>query len=150
MRASARSSGTTAPPTTGCRPDDVGGRPTRSESMSILVIGGTGFIGPRLIRRLIERGQSVVCMDVNLTPASPYASMPSQATVIRGDVTRFEDVMRAVLEVKPERMINLAYGLGAGEGNPHQVMLLDVLGMDNCFEDRKSTRLNSSHSQISY
>ena len=60
--------------------------------------------------------------------------MPSQATVIRGDVTRFEDVMRAVLEVKPERMINLAYGLGAGEGNPHQVMLLDVLGMDNCFE----------------
>ena len=102
--------------------------------MSILVIGGTGFIGPRLIRRLIERGQSVVCMDVNLTPASPYASMPSQATVIRGDVTRFEDVMRAVLEVKPERMINLAYGLGAGEGNPHQVMLLDVLGMDNCFE----------------
>ena len=102
--------------------------------MSILVIGGTGFIGPRLIRRLIERGQSVVCMDVNLTPASPYASLPSQATVIRGDVTRFEDVMRAVLEVKPERMINLAYGLGAGEGNPHQVMLLDVLGMDNCFE----------------
>src|SRR5437762_624780 len=82
----------------------------------------------------VERGQSVVCMDVNLTPASPYASMPSQATVIRGDVTRFEDVMRAVLEVKPERMINLAYGLGAGEGNPHQVMLLDVLGMDNCFE----------------
>jgi len=102
--------------------------------MSILVIGGTGFIGPRLIRKLIERGQSVVCMDVNLTPASPYADMPSQATVIRGDVTKFDDVMRAVLEVKPERMINLAYGLGAGEGNPHQVMLLDVLGMDNCFE----------------
>src|SRR5262245_2460501 len=102
--------------------------------MSILVIGGTGFIGPRLIRKLIERGESVVCMDVNLTLASPYADMPSQATVIRGDVTRFDDVMRAVLEVKPERMINLAYGLGAGEGNPHQVMLLDVLGMDNCFE----------------
>jgi nucleoside-diphosphate-sugar epimerase len=49
-------------------------------------------------------------------------------------VTRFDDVMRAVVEVKPDRLINLAYGLGAGEGNPHQVMLLDVLGMDNCFE----------------
>jgi nucleoside-diphosphate-sugar epimerase len=54
--------------------------------------------------------------------------------VLRGDVTQFEDVMRAVLEVKPERLINLAYGLGAGEGNPHQVFRLDVLGMDNCFE----------------
>jgi nucleoside-diphosphate-sugar epimerase len=43
-------------------------------------------------------------------------------------------VMRTVLDVKPDRLINLAYGLGAGEGNPHQVMRLDILGMDNCFE----------------
>ena len=42
--------------------------------------------------------------------------------------------MRTMLDVKPERVINLAYGLGAGEGNPHQVMRLDILGMDNCFE----------------
>jgi nucleoside-diphosphate-sugar epimerase len=101
--------------------------------MSILVIGATGFIGPRLARRLVARGQEVVCMDLNPGAAS-FADVPLPAPVIRGDVTRFEDVMRLVLEVKPERMINLAYGLGAGEGNPHQVMLLDVLGMDNCFE----------------
>jgi len=101
--------------------------------MSILVIGGTGFIGPRLIRRLIARGEAVVCMDLNPAAAS-FADVASAAPVIRGDVTRFEDVMRTVLEVKPERLINLAYGIGAGEGNPHQVMLLDVLGMDNCFE----------------
>jgi nucleoside-diphosphate-sugar epimerase len=101
--------------------------------MSVLVIGGTGFIGPRLIRRLVARGEDVVCMDLNPGAAS-FADVPLRAPVIRGDVTRFEDVMRTVLEVKPERLINLAYGLGAGEGNPHQVFLLDVLGMDNCFE----------------
>jgi len=101
--------------------------------MSILVIGGTGFIGPRLIRRLVARGHEVVCMDLN-PGAVPFGDVPVQAPVVRGDVTQFEDVMRLVLEVKPERLINLAYGLGAGEGNPHQVMRLDVLGMDNCFE----------------
>ena len=101
--------------------------------MSVLVIGGSGFIGPWLIRRLVARGEDVVCMDLNPGAAS-FADVPLRAPVIRGDVTRFEDVMRTVLEVKPERLINLAYGLGAGEGNPHQVMLLDVLGMDNCFE----------------
>jgi nucleoside-diphosphate-sugar epimerase len=101
--------------------------------MSVLVIGGSGFIGPRLIRRLVARGEAVVCMD--LSPgAAPFADVPSGAPVIRGDVTQFEDVMRTVLEVKPDRLVNLAYGLGAGEGNPHQVMRLDVLGMDNCFE----------------
>jgi len=93
--------------------------------MPTLVIGATGFIGPRLIRRLVAAGETVGCMDLE-----PGAG----TSVIRGDVTQFEDVMRAVLEVKPDRLINLAYGIGAGEGNPHQVFRLDVLGMDNCFE----------------
>jgi len=101
--------------------------------MSVLVIGATGFIGPRLIRRLVARGESVVGMDLN-PGAAAFAGVPIGAPVVRGDVTQFEDVMRTVLDVKPERLINLAYGLGAGEGNPHQVMRLDILGMDNCFE----------------
>jgi nucleoside-diphosphate-sugar epimerase len=101
--------------------------------MSILVIGATGFIGPRLIRKLVARGEAVVGMDLN-PGAATFGGVPIGAPVLRGDVTQFEDVMRTVLDVKPERLINLAYGLGAGEGNPHQVMRLDVLGMDNCFE----------------
>ena len=102
--------------------------------MSVLAIGATGFIGPRLIRRLVGRGEAVVGMDLSPGAAS-VTDVALRAPLIRGDVTQFEDVMRAVLEVKPDRLINLAYGLGAGEGNPHQVMRLDVLGMDNCFED---------------
>jgi nucleoside-diphosphate-sugar epimerase len=101
--------------------------------VSILVVGATGFIGPRLIRKLVARGESVVGMDLN-PGAATFGGVPIGAPVVRGDVTQFEDVMRTVLDVKPERLINLAYGLGAGEGNPHQVMRLDILGMDNCFE----------------
>jgi nucleoside-diphosphate-sugar epimerase len=101
--------------------------------VSTLVVGATGFIGPRLIRKLVARGESVVGMDLN-PGAATFAGVPVGAPVVRGDVTQFEDVMRTVLDVKPERLINLAYGLGAGEGNPHQVMRLDILGMDNCFE----------------
>ena len=101
--------------------------------MSVLVIGATGFIGPRVIKRLVARSEQVVGMDLN--PNAPtFSGEPIGAPVLRGDITQFEDVMRTVLDVKPERLINLAYGLGAGEGNPHQVMRLDVLGMDNCFE----------------
>ena len=98
--------------------------------MSILVLGGTGFIGSRLIPRLVARGEDVVCMDLD----PDAATFTGKVTVVRGDVTQFEDVTRVVQEVKPERLINLAYGIGAGEGNPHQVFRLDVLGMDNCFE----------------
>jgi nucleoside-diphosphate-sugar epimerase len=101
--------------------------------VSTLVVGATGFIGPRLIRKLIARGESVVGLDLN-PGAATFGGVPIGAPVLRGDVTQFEDVMRTVLDVKPDRLINLAYGLGAGEGNPHQVMRLDILGMDNCFE----------------
>jgi nucleoside-diphosphate-sugar epimerase len=99
--------------------------------MPTLVIGGTGFIGPRLIRRLVAAGETVVCMDIN---PGTFNDLTDRVTGIRGDVTQFEDVMHAILETKPDRVINLAYGIGAGEGNPHQVFRLDVLGMDNCFE----------------
>src|SRR3989475_13203027 len=101
--------------------------------MSVLAIGATGSRGPRPSGRLVARGESVVGMDLH-PGAATFGGVPIGAPVIRGDVTHFEHVMRTVLDVKPDRLINLAYGLGAGEGNPHQVLRLDVLGMDNCFE----------------
>ena len=101
--------------------------------MTILVLGGTGFIGPRVIRRLVERGEDVVCLDLNPSTA-PFAGMEDHVKVVRGDVTQFEDVMKAVIESEPERVINLAYKLGGPEEDPHFAIRLNILGMDNCFE----------------
>ena len=42
--------------------------------MTILVLGGCGFIGPRVIRKLVERGQQVVTLDINPGAAS-FAGM---------------------------------------------------------------------------
>ncbi len=100
--------------------------------MSILVLGGTGFIGTRVIRRLAGRGEEVVCMDINPGAAS-FDDLGNQVTVVRGDVTQFEDVMRITVETQPTRVINLSYFLGS-EHAPHMAMKLNVLGMDNCFE----------------
>ncbi len=109
--------------------------------MSSLVIGGTGFIGPRVIRRLVERGEEAVCMDINPGAAS-FLALEGMVKVVRGDVTQFEDVMRVIMEAKPDRVINLAYLVGGGEAEPHQTMLLNVLGMDNCFEAARLAGVN--------
>ena len=107
--------------------------------MKVLVLGGAGFIGPRVIRKLLERGHEVSCMDIN--PNSPsIADLKGQVQVSRGDVTLMDDVVRAMLEARPDRVINLAYLLGArsdgvtGEQDPHYAVRLNILGMDNCFE----------------
>lgn len=100
--------------------------------MSILVTGGSGFIGRRLVPLLAERGHQVVCMDVK-PDAAPFEGLGAQVRVRRGDVSQFGDVMAAMTAPpKPTRVINLAYGLG--EYSPHAAFKLNVLGMENCFE----------------
>ena len=101
--------------------------------MTILVIGGTGFIGQRVIPSLVERGEKVVCMDIN-PDAGTFAELGSQYDFIRGDITQFQDVIGAIIESKAARVLNLAYLLGGGEADPHVTMRLNILGMDNCFE----------------
>src|SRR4051794_13921063 len=100
--------------------------------MSILVIGGTGFIGFRLVRLLAGRGEAVAGPGVN-PGAHSFADLGSQVRVLRGDVTQFDDVMAALVAVKPDRVINLAYFLGS-EHSPRVATKLNILGMDNCFE----------------
>ena len=101
--------------------------------MNVLVLGGAGFIGPRVIRKLVERGESVFATDINPIPAIPGVEAGAFRSA-RVDITEFEQVARAIVEAQPERIINLAYLLGGGEGNPHHQMRLNILGMDNCFE----------------
>ena len=39
--------------------------------MSIMVTGGTGFIGNRIVRKLVDLGEEVVCFDM----APPRANL---------------------------------------------------------------------------
>src|SRR6201994_149386 len=100
--------------------------------MAVFVIGGTGFIGTRVIRLLAARGEEIVCMDINPGAAS-FDDLGKQVRVMRGDVTQFDDVMGNVVAAKPSRVINLSYFLGS-DLPPHVAMKLNILGMDNCFE----------------
>src|SRR6202171_444703 len=100
--------------------------------MTTMVLGGTGFIGRRLVPLLAQRGEEVVCMDINPSTAS-FGYLGKQVQVVRGDVSQFDDVMSAMVAAKPTRVVNLAYYLGS-EHPPHAAFKLNVLGMDNCFE----------------
>ena len=74
--------------------------------MTTLIIGGTGFIGRRLIPLLAQRGEEAVCMDIN--PQTANYSELSKVRVLRGDVSQFDDLMGVMTAVKPDRVINLA------------------------------------------
>jgi nucleoside-diphosphate-sugar epimerase len=109
--------------------------------MTTLVLGGTGFIGKRVVPRLVQRGEKVVVMDIN-PGAADYSEFGDQVQVMRGDIMQFQDVVTAILNSKPDRIMNLAYLLGSGEDTPHFTMKLNVLGMDNCFEAARICGVN--------
>lgn len=96
--------------------------------MRIVVIGGAGFIGRRLIPLLAARGDEVTCVDL-----APAAALGPGVAFRRGDVTQFDDVVAAVAEARPERVVNLAYHIGS-DLPPRTATKLNVLGMDNVFE----------------
>ena len=101
--------------------------------MSILVIGGAGFIGRRLIPILAAAGHEVTCMDIDVTGASAsFVPLGDKVKLLRGDVTQFDDVMGAVQDTSADRLINLSYFIGVLA--PHIAFKLDIQGMDNCFE----------------
>lgn len=103
--------------------------------MKVLVIGGSGFIGRRLIPLLLARGDVVACMDI-----APTAALPEGATTRRGDVRQFDEVMAAVAEVQPDRLVNLAYHIGS-DLPPQVAFKLNVLGMQNVFEAARLGRV---------
>lgn len=96
--------------------------------MKVLVIGGAGFIGRRLIPLLLARGDEVACMDI-----APAAAMPAGVATRRGDVRQFDEVVAAVAETRPDRLVNLAYHIGS-DLPPQVAFKLNVQGMQNVFE----------------
>jgi nucleoside-diphosphate-sugar epimerase len=106
--------------------------------MSILVIGGAGFIGRRLIPLLVADNQAVTCMDIDVAGArAAFGRFGDKVRIVRGDVTAFDDVIGAMIEAEAERVANLSYFIG--ELEPHVAFKLDIQGMDNCFEAARRT-----------
>ena len=73
--------------------------------MRTFVIGGTGFIGYRLVRLLVARGSLVTSLDTN-PDAHSFADLGGQVISVRGDVTDFDEVMAAMAAAKPDRVVN--------------------------------------------
>ena len=101
--------------------------------MTVLAIGGAGFIGRRLVPILAAAGHEVTCMDIDSAGArAAFSYLGDKVTVVRGDVSQFDDVIGAMQESGADRVVNLSYFIG--DIAPHVAFKLDIQGMDNCFE----------------
>ena len=102
--------------------------------MSILIVGGAGFIGASLARKLVSAGRDVVCLDTNLDPWH-LGDTAAQVQLIQGYMAHLDEIASVIADQDVDQVICVAYMLaGASETNLHAGVRVNVLGPDNVFE----------------
>jgi nucleoside-diphosphate-sugar epimerase len=99
-----------------------------------MVTGGNGFIGQRIVRILLERGEQVVSFDM-APPRSGALIENDKFAFYRGDVTQVPHLTEAINLHSVDRIIHMAAMLPPDtEDRPHFGMLVNIQGTNNVFE----------------
>jgi len=103
--------------------------------MSILVTGGTGFIGSEVVRILLEKEEkNVVAFDIN--PSTRLLDdVAHQVKVVRGDTGNFSDVLNTVRTFKPKVIYHLGGMLSvSSDADPPAAIRVNALGTFHVLE----------------
>jgi nucleoside-diphosphate-sugar epimerase len=83
---------------------------------SVLVLGGTGFVGPFVVEQLVERGHNVTLFH----RGSHEPVQAVGARHIHGDFARLTDHLEELRDLRPEVVIDVSPGIGkSGHGVLH-------------------------------
>jgi threonine 3-dehydrogenase len=94
---------------------------------SILITGGTGFVGTKLSKALLERGNHVVLFDILDPPKEDKEG--GKATYVKGNISNFAEVYNAVRDWKIEHIFHLGGMLVPQcEANPWAAFQTNGLG----------------------
>ncbi|MFD2375848.1 NAD-dependent epimerase/dehydratase family protein [Haloarchaeobius iranensis] len=106
------------------------------ESNTVLVTGGTGFIGSYVAKDLVDHGHDVVAYDLSTDPRIlEKLDIAEDVEIRRGDVSDPTDVVNAVAETDTTHIVHLAALLtNTAESNPRAAMQVNIEGTNNIFE----------------
>ncbi|HSS98557.1 MAG TPA: NAD-dependent epimerase/dehydratase family protein [Terriglobales bacterium] len=102
--------------------------------MNVLITGGTGNIGSRLVVPLVRRGDRVVVFDIRSTP-NFHSPEFSKAEVITGDLGDRDTLLELVKSLKIDSVFHFGAVLsGSAEENPYDAWRANMDGTLNILD----------------
>ena len=111
--------------------------------MSVLVTGGLGFIGSKVVLQLLKRNISVIIADLDIDKnrsrleqnINKIGKDKNLIQYEKLDVTNYQNVEKIFQDYNLDSVINLAYGIGAiCEENPLLASRINIVGTTTIFE----------------
>jgi UDP-glucose 4-epimerase len=104
--------------------------------MNIAVIGGSGFIGKQLVKKLCQEAHEVRVLDNR----DDGAAIPLHATISHCDITNYQETLKAVNGA--DAVVHLVGTvLNVARKNPHLAIELDGFGLANVLEACVNSRV---------
>ena len=102
--------------------------------MSVVIVGGTGFVGLNIAEALLARGTAVTLFDRGAPPPealAAFAALPGRLDVVAGDVTRPE-TLKPALAGKPAALVYGAAITAAPDRDatePERILDVNLMGL---------------------
>jgi nucleoside-diphosphate-sugar epimerase len=74
--------------------------------MSILVTGGTGFVGSFFVRKLASEGQNVVIYDISARP-DLLKGVEEKVKIVRGDILDLPTILRTIKDNSIDKIVHI-------------------------------------------
>ena len=102
--------------------------------MAVLITGGTGFLGSRLARLLVERDDAELILLDLFPNVDAVDELAGNVTVIRGDFSQPTETMKVLLDHDVADLFHLAYYTSEAELFPAQAIRVNCDGTNAVFE----------------